>query len=78
MFLRHFIQHPQVGATFQYWYAQRELGMIASSPSQDHVFQVDNFNALEKIKQSLQEKIFSIEGTANCTVTTKAAVITRC
>lgn len=26
------------------------------------MFQVDNFGALEKIRESLQEKIFSIEG----------------
>lgn len=35
---------------------------IASSPSNNHMFQVENFNALEKIRDSLQEKIFSIEG----------------
>lgn len=36
---------------------------IASAPPDNHLFQVQNFNALEKIRETLQEKIFSIEGT---------------
>lgn len=42
--------------------AKRELDTIASSPSNEHVFQVVSFDALERIRQSLQAKIFSIEG----------------
>ncbi|KAM9425193.1 integrin alpha-M-like [Pholidichthys leucotaenia] len=42
--------------------AVRELNTIASSPSENYVFGVKGFNALEKIRQNLQDKIFSIEG----------------
>ncbi|KAM9715734.1 integrin alpha-M-like [Menidia menidia] len=41
---------------------EQELKTIASYPSSNHVFQVENFEALEKIRQNLQDKIFSIEG----------------
>ncbi|KAK2820324.1 hypothetical protein Q5P01_023283 [Channa striata] len=51
-----------VGAAFIRPSALRELYTIASSPKDEHVFQVNNFDALEKILQSLQSKIFSIEG----------------
>uniref|UniRef100_A0A3Q4MQG5 VWFA domain-containing protein n=1 Tax=Neolamprologus brichardi TaxID=32507 RepID=A0A3Q4MQG5_NEOBR len=51
-----------VGNAFTKTEAKRELHTIASSPSDKHVFQVKNFNALEIIRQNLQEKIFSIEG----------------
>lgn len=43
--------------------AKAELITIASSPSTNHMFQVENFDALEIIGQSLRDKIFSIEGT---------------
>uniref|UniRef100_UPI0037E8A9C6 integrin alpha-M n=1 Tax=Semicossyphus pulcher TaxID=241346 RepID=UPI0037E8A9C6 len=51
-----------VGSAFNSPKARAELNTIASSPSVDHVFKVQNFGALEKIRQTLQEKIFSIEG----------------
>ncbi|XP_073345568.1 integrin alpha-M [Pagrus major] len=51
-----------VGTAFHRPDAKQELGTIASSPPTDHVFQVESFVALEKIRQNLQEKIFSIEG----------------
>ncbi|XP_071318507.1 integrin alpha-M [Trachinotus anak] len=51
-----------VGSAFSNSNAKQELNTIASSPSADHVFQVQNFEALEKIRQNLQDKIFSIEG----------------
>ncbi|XP_039472562.1 integrin alpha-X-like [Oreochromis aureus] len=51
-----------VGNAFTKTEAKRELDTIASSPSDKHVFQVKNFNALEVIRQNLQDKIFSIEG----------------
>ena len=41
--------------------AKKELDTIASSP-EENVFRVENFDALEKIRQSLQAKLFSIEG----------------
>lgn len=43
--------------------AVQELEQIASKPSTDFVFQVENFEALENIRKNLQERIFSIEGT---------------
>ncbi|XP_056882798.1 integrin alpha-X-like isoform X1 [Takifugu flavidus] len=51
-----------VGRAFSNSGAIKELETIASSPSNNHMFKVDNFNALERIRNSLQEKIFSIEG----------------
>ncbi|XP_042071716.1 integrin alpha-M isoform X1 [Haplochromis burtoni] len=50
-----------VGNAFTEQKAKRELDTIASSPSDKHVFQVKNFNALEIIRQNLQDKI-SVEG----------------
>ncbi|XP_074713628.1 integrin alpha-X-like isoform X3 [Strix uralensis] len=52
-----------VGSAFVDPDAEEELHTIASKPSKDHVFQVDNFDALQGIQNQLQEKIFAIEGT---------------
>lgn len=41
---------------------REELNIIASKPSRDHVFRVNNFEALKTIQNQLQEKIFAIEG----------------
>lgn len=35
---------------------------IASRPSQEHIFNVENFDALKDIQNQLKEKIFAIEG----------------
>ncbi|KAM9425192.1 integrin alpha-X-like [Pholidichthys leucotaenia] len=51
-----------VGRAFAYSSAKQELITIASSPSKDYVFKVQDFDALEKIRQRVQDKIFSIEG----------------
>ncbi|XP_038591668.1 integrin alpha-M-like isoform X4 [Micropterus salmoides] len=51
-----------VGRAFAKYNAIRELETIATSPPANYVFKVDNFNALEIIRQNLQDKIFSIEG----------------
>ncbi|XP_027145041.1 integrin alpha-M-like isoform X1 [Larimichthys crocea] len=51
-----------VGSAFDKTDAKEELKTIASSPPDEHVFQVGNFGALETIRNNLQEKIFSIEG----------------
>ncbi|XP_030610794.1 integrin alpha-M-like [Archocentrus centrarchus] len=51
-----------VGNAFKKHAAKQELNTIASPPSDKYVFQVENFNALEIIRQNLQDKIFSIEG----------------
>uniref|UniRef100_A0A8C4VRB3 VWFA domain-containing protein n=1 Tax=Gopherus evgoodei TaxID=1825980 RepID=A0A8C4VRB3_9SAUR len=52
-----------VGEAFSSAAAQEELQEIASKPSNEHVFRVDNFDALQSIQSQLQEKIFAIEGT---------------
>uniref|UniRef100_A0A3Q2X691 VWFA domain-containing protein n=1 Tax=Haplochromis burtoni TaxID=8153 RepID=A0A3Q2X691_HAPBU len=51
-----------VGDAFNKPEAKQELDTIASFPSDKHVFQVRDFNALEIIRQNL-EKTISIEGT---------------
>ncbi|XP_029804561.1 integrin alpha-D-like [Suricata suricatta] len=56
-----------VGHAFQEPTAKEELNTIASLPSQDHVFKVDNFAALRSILKQLQEKIFAVEGTQSRT-----------
>ncbi|KAM6288802.1 integrin alpha-X-like [Aegotheles albertisi] len=52
-----------VGSAFTDAEAMLELQAIASKPTQDHIFRVDNFDALQSIQSQLQEKIFAIEGT---------------
>ncbi|XP_034624070.1 integrin alpha-D-like [Trachemys scripta elegans] len=52
-----------VGQAFFSAAAQQELHVIASKPSNEHVFRVDNFDALKGIQNQLQKKIFAIEGT---------------
>ncbi|XP_068524807.1 LOW QUALITY PROTEIN: integrin alpha-D-like, partial [Anas acuta] len=52
-----------VGDAFRDPAAAAELQTIASAPPEDHIFRVDNFDALQGIQNQLQEKIFAIEGT---------------
>uniref|UniRef100_A0A6I8NCI7 VWFA domain-containing protein n=1 Tax=Ornithorhynchus anatinus TaxID=9258 RepID=A0A6I8NCI7_ORNAN len=52
-----------VGTAFRKPEAREELDSIASDPPRDHVFQVNDFGALDNIRNKLQEKIFAIEGT---------------
>ncbi|XP_012619586.2 integrin alpha-M isoform X1 [Microcebus murinus] len=52
-----------VGSAFSKESSRKELNAIASMPSHDHVFRVNNFEALKTIQNQLQEKIFAIEGT---------------
>ncbi|XP_069057780.1 integrin alpha-X-like [Pleurodeles waltl] len=52
-----------VGDAFRSKEAERELDTIASRPKDQHKFSPDNFDALKNIKETLQQKIFSIEGT---------------
>nr|XP_005315070.2 integrin alpha-D-like [Chrysemys picta bellii] len=52
-----------VGRAFSQYSAQRELHEIASNPTNEHIFQVNDFDALRGIQNQLQEKIFAIEGT---------------
>nr|XP_051690911.1 integrin alpha-X isoform X1 [Oryctolagus cuniculus] len=52
-----------VGLAFQVVSSLRELHDIASEPAHEHVFRVENFDALRDIQGRLKEKIFAIEGT---------------
>uniref|UniRef100_G1LKQ3 Integrin subunit alpha M n=1 Tax=Ailuropoda melanoleuca TaxID=9646 RepID=G1LKQ3_AILME len=52
-----------VGEAFDNPKHREELNTIASKPARDHVFRVNNFEALKTIQNQLQEKIFAIEGT---------------
>nr|CAI9708988.1 unnamed protein product [Rangifer tarandus platyrhynchus] len=52
-----------VGSAFRYTNTLQELIDIASTPSKEHVFQVENFDVLRDIQKQLKEKIFAIEGT---------------
>ncbi|KAM9837953.1 integrin alpha-M-like [Aulostomus maculatus] len=51
-----------VGSAFTKPRAIKELETIASSPPASHMFQVENFDALEIIRHNLRDKIFAIEG----------------
>lgn len=51
-----------MGDAFNSKKSRKELDTIASKPPADHVFQVNNFEALKTIQNQLQEKIFAIEG----------------
>ncbi|XP_066239439.1 integrin alpha-M [Saccopteryx leptura] len=52
-----------VGSAFNRDSSRQELNTIASKPAREHVFRVNNFEALKTIQNQLQEKIFAIEGT---------------
>ncbi|XP_074202176.1 integrin alpha-X [Camelus bactrianus] len=52
-----------VGSAFQTARSLQELQDIASKPSSEHIFKVENFDALRDIQNQLKEKIFAIEGT---------------
>lgn len=51
-----------MGEAFNNLKHREELNTIASKPPRDHVFRVNNFEALKTIQNQLQEKIFAIEG----------------
>ncbi|XP_037546807.1 integrin alpha-M-like [Nematolebias whitei] len=51
-----------VGNAFLRNEANEELKTIASAPPDEFMFQVEGFEALHKIQENLQNKIFSIEG----------------
>ncbi|KAK7134267.1 hypothetical protein R3I93_017622 [Phoxinus phoxinus] len=52
-----------VGNAFAIDEATKELAIIASLPTNKHVFKVNNFDALESIREKLKENIIAIEGT---------------
>lgn len=51
-----------MGLAFQNTRSWKELNDIASKPSHEHIFKVENFDALRDIQNQLKEKIFAIEG----------------
>ncbi|RXN37534.1 integrin alpha-M-like protein [Labeo rohita] len=58
-----FINHDtQVGNAFNFDEATQELAIIASSPTNKHVFKVTDFDALDSIREQLKENIIAIEG----------------
>nr|XP_023659170.1 integrin alpha-M-like [Paramormyrops kingsleyae] len=54
-----------VGRAFHYSSALQELETIASNPIQNHLFRVNDFQALDNLRGSLEKSIFSIEGTSS-------------
>ncbi|KAI1896328.1 hypothetical protein AGOR_G00093650 [Albula goreensis] len=53
-----------VGNAFRpYSQGRLELELIASKPTVKHMFQVNNFQALDNLKETLEKNIFAIEGT---------------
>ncbi|KAM9148904.1 integrin alpha-X-like [Pangshura tecta] len=52
----------KVNPAFSQYHDQWELQMIASNPTDKHIFRVNDFDALWGIQNQLQEKIFAIEG----------------
>ncbi|KAG1933411.1 integrin alpha-M-like [Pimephales promelas] len=52
-----------VGNAFVIGKAIRELAIIASLPTNKHVFKVTGFDALKSIREKLKENIIAIEGT---------------
>ncbi|XP_078080682.1 integrin alpha-E-like isoform X2 [Mustelus asterias] len=52
-----------VGSVFNKDTAMNELKLIASDPDEKHVFQVDNYAALDGLLADLQKNIVGIEGT---------------
>ncbi|XP_065450317.1 integrin alpha-X-like [Chrysemys picta bellii] len=48
---------------------QRELHEIASEPTNEHIFRVDNFDALQGIQSQLQEKFFAFKGYSSQVIT---------
>uniref|UniRef100_A0A096M7H2 VWFA domain-containing protein n=1 Tax=Poecilia formosa TaxID=48698 RepID=A0A096M7H2_POEFO len=57
-----------VGNAFTSTSAKQELRIIASQPDDGFVFQVGSFDALDKIRDNLQAKIYSIKVNQNCQI----------
>lgn len=52
----------KVGDAFNKQSALGELRSIASSPQSDHMFKVDTFESLDKIRNKLKQSIAAVEG----------------
>ncbi|XP_076121691.1 matrilin-1-like [Alosa pseudoharengus] len=51
-----------VGSAWTSQTARNQLNAIASKPESDHVFEVDNFDALNNIRKALENKLLNIQG----------------
>ncbi|XP_037755063.1 integrin alpha-M-like isoform X2 [Chelonia mydas] len=58
-----------VGEAFSSDTAQQELQEIASEPTNEHVFWVDNFDSLQSIQSQLKEKVFICKGYSSQVIT---------
>ncbi|XP_048868866.1 integrin alpha-M-like isoform X1 [Brienomyrus brachyistius] len=54
-----------VGNAFQDARGRQELTTIASLPTADHLFRVNDFQALDNLRGTLEKSIFSVEGTSS-------------
>ncbi|XP_048868867.1 integrin alpha-M-like isoform X2 [Brienomyrus brachyistius] len=54
-----------VGNAFQDARGRQELTTIASLPTVDHLFRVNDFQALDNLRGTLEKSIFSVEGTSS-------------
>lgn len=67
-----------MGLAFQNIHSWQELKDIASKPSHEHIFKVENFDALRDIQNQLKEKIFAIEGKSEMELLTEEALTHKC
>lgn len=67
-----------MGLAFQQPYSWKELNAIASKPSHEHIFRVENFDALRDIQNKLKEKIFAIEGKSEMKVLILETITHKC
>ncbi|KAG5280376.1 hypothetical protein AALO_G00088400 [Alosa alosa] len=51
-----------VGSAWTSRTARNQLNAIASKPESDHVFEVDNFDALNNIRKALENQLLNIQG----------------
>ncbi|XP_041942654.1 chitinase-like protein PB1E7.04c isoform X2 [Alosa sapidissima] len=51
-----------VGSAWTSQTARNQLNAIASKPKSDHVFEVDNFDALNNIRKALENQLLNIQG----------------
>lgn len=67
-----------MGSAFQKAHSWKELNDIASSPSSEYIFKVENFDALRDIQNQLKEKIFAIEGKSEMEVLASETLTHKC
>lgn len=67
-----------MGSAFQKPHSRKELNDIASRPSHEYIFEVENFDALRDIQNQLKEKIFAIEGKSEMDLLTAETLTHKC